>query len=174
MADVLAERRALDDAIYATWHTDLSVLASSKAAGPEWHFGTAVLERTLEKLCARFDRMVIDGPPALATADAGMLAGGVEATVLVVRAGKTTVDEVSAAMENLRAAGGNVVGTVLTDAPVSRHLMAATQAYWAKVSEAHDCPGRPPQRCPGHRGRGVCAGLFFRRRPRGARPHPRR
>ena len=65
-----------------------------------------------------------------------MLAGAVEATVLVVRAGKTTVDEVAAAVETLRAAGGNVVGTVLTDAPVSRHVKAAARAYRAKVSEA--------------------------------------
>ena len=71
LADVLAESRALDDAVHATSHTDLWVLASSKATGPDWHFGTAVLARTVEKLCARFDRVVIDGPPALATADAG-------------------------------------------------------------------------------------------------------
>ena len=136
MADVLAERRALDDAVHATSHTDLWVLASSKATGPDRRFGTAVLERTVEKLCARFDRMVVNAPPALATADAAMLAGAVEATVLVVRAGKTTVDEVSAAVETLRAAGGNVVGTVLTNAPMSRHVMAAARAYWAKVNEA--------------------------------------
>ena len=67
--------------------------------------------------------------------DAGMLAGAVEATVLMVRAGKTTVDEVAAAIETLRAAGGNVVGTVLIDAPVSRQLRAAAEAYRAKVSE---------------------------------------
>ena len=136
LADVLADGRALDDAVHATSHTDLWVLASSKATGSDRHFGTAVLARTVEKLCAGFDRVVIDGPPALATADAAMLAGAVEATVLVVRAGKTTVDEVAAAVETLRAAGGNVVGTVLTDAPVSRHVKAAARAYRAKVSEA--------------------------------------
>jgi capsular exopolysaccharide synthesis family protein len=136
LADVLTERRALDDAVHATSHTDLWVLASNTPAGREWHFGTAVLARMVDKLSARFDRVVIDGPPALATADTGMLAGAVDATVLVVRAGKTTVDEVVAAMETLRAAGGNVVGTVLTDAPVSRHAKAAARAYRAKVREA--------------------------------------
>jgi capsular exopolysaccharide synthesis family protein len=133
LADVLAERRTLDEAVHATSHADLWVLASSTAIGPEWHFGTAVLARTVEKLCARFDRVVIEGAPALATADAIMLAASVDATVLVVRAGKTTVDDVVAAMETLRAAGGNVVGTVLTDAHMSRHLRAANRAYRAKV-----------------------------------------
>ena len=65
-----------------------------------------------------------------------MLAGVVEATVLVVRAGKTTVDEVTAAIESLRSVGGNVVGTVLIDAPISRDLRAASRAYRVKVSEA--------------------------------------
>jgi capsular exopolysaccharide synthesis family protein len=136
LADVLAERSALDEAIKATGHTDLSIVASNESIGPEWHFGTAVLARTLEKLCARFDWVFIDGPPALVNADAGMLAGAVEATVLMVRAGKTTVDEVAAAIETLRAVGGNVVGTVLIDAPVSRQLRTAAAAYRAKVSEA--------------------------------------
>jgi capsular exopolysaccharide synthesis family protein len=133
LADVLAERRTLDDAVHATFRADLWVLASSTAISPEWHFGTAVLARTVEKLCARFDRVVIEGAPALATADASMLAASVDATVLVVRAGKTTVDDVVAAIETLRAAGGNVVGTVLTDAQMSRHLRAANRAYRAKV-----------------------------------------
>ena len=136
LAEVLAERSALDDAIRETHSTNLSILASSAATDQQWHFGTAVLARTVEKLCARFDWVFIDGPPALVNADAGMLAGAVQATVLVVRAGETTVDEVTSAIESLRAVGGNVVGTVLTDAPVSRELRAASQAYRAKVSEA--------------------------------------
>ena len=136
LGDVLAERSALDEAIRDTHNTNLSVVASCAPIGQEWHFGTAVLARTVEKLCARFDWVFIDGPPALVNADAGMLAGAVEATVLVVRAGKTTVDEVTAAIESLRSVGGNVVGTVLIDAPISRDLRAASRAYRVKVSEA--------------------------------------
>ena len=90
----------------------------------------------MEKLCAGFERVVVDGPPALATADSAMLAGAVEATVLLVRAGKTTADEVAAAVAALRAAGGNVLGTVLTDASMPRYMKAASRAYRAKVTEA--------------------------------------
>lgn len=131
LADVLTERQTLDDAVHATSHTDLWVLASTEARITDRHFSTGVLARTLEKLCAHFDRVIVDAPPTLATAEAAMLAATVEATVLVVRAGKTTVDEVEAALDNLRAAGGNVVGTVLTNAPVSRHVNAAARAYQA-------------------------------------------
>lgn len=85
-------------------------------------------------MSSRFDRIVIDGPPVLATADTGLLAGAVPATVLVVRAKRTTADELKDALTALRAAGAQVVGTVLTDARQSLHIRAADRAYRPKVS----------------------------------------
>ncbi|WP_373139936.1 Wzz/FepE/Etk N-terminal domain-containing protein [Mycobacterium marinum] len=102
--------------------------ASANAYLPE------VIDSVLMDLSARFSRLVIDGPPVLATADTGLLAGAVQATVLVVRAGRTTVDEVDDALSALRAAGANVVGTVLTDARISRHTSAAARIYRGKLS----------------------------------------
>jgi Mrp family chromosome partitioning ATPase len=43
-----------------------------------------VLDKVLADVSATFDRTVIDGPPVLATADSGLLAGAAQATVLVV------------------------------------------------------------------------------------------
>jgi capsular exopolysaccharide synthesis family protein len=93
-----------------------------------------VLDKVLQEVSATFDRTVIDGPPVLATADAGLLSGAVEATVLVVRAGRTTEDELNDALTALRAAGAHVVGTVLTDARIPRHSRAAARTYRTKVS----------------------------------------
>jgi capsular exopolysaccharide synthesis family protein len=92
-----------------------------------------VLDKVLADVSATFDRTVIDGPPVLATADSGLLAGAVQATVLVVRAGRTTEDELSDALTALRAAGADVVGTVLTDARIPRHARAAARTYRTKV-----------------------------------------
>jgi capsular exopolysaccharide synthesis family protein len=92
------------------------------------------LDQVLRDVSAAFDRTVVDGPPVLATADAGLLAGAVHATVLIVRAGRTTEDELTDALTALRAAGANVVGTVLTGARLPRHARAATRTYRAKVS----------------------------------------
>ncbi|BCI85918.1 hypothetical protein NIIDMKKI_11240 [Mycobacterium kansasii] len=93
-----------------------------------------VIDTVLADLSSRFDRMLVDGPPVLATADTGLLAGAVQATVLVVRAGRTTVDELNDALTALRAAGAQIAGTVLTDARVPRHTRAAARIYRAKVS----------------------------------------
>ena len=93
-----------------------------------------VLDKVLQDVAKTFERTVVDGPPVLATADSGLLGGAVDATVLVLRAGRTTEDELADALTALRAAGANVVGTVLTDARIARHTRAATRTYRAKVS----------------------------------------
>jgi capsular exopolysaccharide synthesis family protein len=92
-----------------------------------------VLDKVLADVSATFDRTIVDGPPVLATADSGLLAGAVHATVLVVRAGRTTEDELGDALTALRAAGAEVVGTVLTDARIPRHARAAARTYRTKV-----------------------------------------
>ena len=65
-----------------------------------------------------------------------MLAGAVEATVLVVRAGKTTVDEVTAAMESSARGRWQCRGHGSDRRPRLASLRAAARAYQAKVSEA--------------------------------------
>ncbi|OBK44542.1 polysaccharide biosynthesis tyrosine autokinase [Mycobacterium sp. 1081908.1] len=92
-----------------------------------------VLDKVLQDVSATFDRTVIDGPPVLAAADSGLLGAAAQATVLVVRAGRTTEDELSDALIALRAAGADIVGTVLTDARIPRHARAAARNYRAKV-----------------------------------------
>jgi Mrp family chromosome partitioning ATPase len=92
-----------------------------------------VLDNVMQELSATFTRTVIDGPPVLATADSGLLAGAAQATVLVVRARRTTEEELTDALTALHAAGARVIGTVLTDARVSRHTRAAARTYRAKL-----------------------------------------
>lgn len=136
LADAMADGHVQDDVVSSTSHPGLSVLASSGSTTLRRQFSTAAFVGTLEKLCANFDRVVIDGPPALVAADAVSLAAAVDATVLVVRAGVTTIDDIGGSLENLRAAGGKVVGTVLVGAAVPRRTKAATIAYYEKVSDS--------------------------------------
>ncbi|OBA84211.1 chain-length determining protein [Mycobacterium sp. 1164966.3] len=137
LGNALADPDIAPEAVKQTPISKLFVLAARAARRetlPCSAYLPERLDQVLRDVSAAFDRTVVDGPPVLATADAGLLAGAVHATVLVVRAGRTTEDELTDALTALRAAGANVVGTVLTGARLPRHAKAATRTYRAKVS----------------------------------------
>jgi len=136
LASALADCPIPGEAVHNTSVKNLFVLASRTARVDETLPRSVDLPEVFQELSAHFNRLVVDGPPALATADTGLLADAVEATVLVVRAGRTTVDEVQDALHALRSTNTVVVGTVLTDARVSRHTKAAIRTYWRKPHRA--------------------------------------
>ena len=136
LASALADCAIPGEAVHNTPVQNLFVLASRTARDDETLPRSMDLPDVLQELSAHFDRLVVDSPPVLATADTGLLADAVEVTVLVVRAGRTTVDEVEDALHALRSTGTDVVGTVLTHARVSRHAKAAIRTYWRKPYRA--------------------------------------
>lgn len=69
----------------------------------------------LQELAKSFDLVILDTPPVLATADAGILASIADGVVLVVRAGQTDRAAAKRAHQQLVNVGATVVGTVLND-----------------------------------------------------------
>ena len=136
LADVLKDRELAMEAVQPTSVANLFIVASRHPRGGATLPGSTALPEVLEYLSGRFDRMVVDAPAVLATADTGLLAGATDATVLVVRAGRTAVVEVKEALQALHAVDANVVGTVLTAARLSRHTKAAAKTYRAKLRVA--------------------------------------
>jgi capsular exopolysaccharide synthesis family protein len=63
----------------------------------------------------QYDLVLVDTPPVLAAAETAMLAGEVDAVLVVVRAGQTDRRAAEDAMEQLAFAGARVVGAVLND-----------------------------------------------------------
>jgi capsular exopolysaccharide synthesis family protein len=133
LAHVLADRARAAEAVWATAVPNLFVVASRRGSRDATLPSGADLPEVLENLSAGFDRVVVDAPAVLATAETGLLAGAAHATVLVVRSARTTAEEVKDALRAMRSAGAEVVGTVLTDARVSRRTKAATRNYHAKL-----------------------------------------
>lgn len=135
-ADVVADGQLIDDAVVFTAYPGLHTLVSTNTShAPRRQFSVAALGAAIEKLCSNFDRVVIDGPPASVVADSATIAAAVDATVLVVRADSASLDDVDGALDKLRAAGGNVVGTVLTGVSVPRRAKAAMVAYRETLGE---------------------------------------
>ncbi|HXE58332.1 MAG TPA: polysaccharide biosynthesis tyrosine autokinase [Gemmatimonadales bacterium] len=69
----------------------------------------------LRELTDRFDVVVVDTPPALATADATILGAIADGVLLVVRAGQTHREAAARAHQQLTQVGARVVGAVLND-----------------------------------------------------------
>ncbi|MCZ6669754.1 MAG: CpsD/CapB family tyrosine-protein kinase, partial [Acidobacteria bacterium] len=62
---------------------------------------------------SRFDHVIFDSPPVLTVADPAILAGRVDAVLLVVWAGVTGRDALAHAVSRLKQVKGNLVGGVL-------------------------------------------------------------
>jgi capsular exopolysaccharide synthesis family protein len=61
-----------------------------------------------------FDRIIIDGPPILGLADAGLLAAVAEGTMVVIEAGRTRTGVARNGIERIKSAGARIVGVTLT------------------------------------------------------------
>jgi Mrp family chromosome partitioning ATPase len=88
--------------------------AGLTAAHPAELLGTTVMRRVVDTLRTRFERIVIDAPPALPLADVGILTPLVDSVLLIVRAGvtpKPAIHDAVAAMDELK-----LLGMVLNDA----------------------------------------------------------
>ena len=68
----------------------------------------------LTDACAAFDVVVIDGPPILGLADSPLLSSMVQATLMIIEAGRTRTRAAVEAQNRMRTAGAHMVGAILT------------------------------------------------------------
>lgn len=66
-----------------------------------------------------FDMVIVDAPPLLCVPEVRVMARLADGVVLVIRAGSTQVDEAVHAEKYISRDGGNLIGIVLNDAPLS-------------------------------------------------------
>ncbi|NJO67441.1 MAG: polysaccharide biosynthesis tyrosine autokinase [Rhodospirillales bacterium] len=72
-------------------------------------------------LSQQFDLVVIDTPPLMAVADARLIAPDIDATVFVVRWGRTNREVVRLGLKTLLETGANLSGVVLSRVDAKRH-----------------------------------------------------
>lgn len=104
----------LDEALIKTAAPDLWVLpAGPTPPNPADLMHSEAFGRLLEALQSRFDRVVIDSPPAGVVTDSVVLSTRVDATLLVVRARRTRRDSARRALRALTDVGGTVPGFIM-------------------------------------------------------------
>ena len=92
----------------------VNVLPSGGAySDPTSIFASREFAEFLREMQRTFDFIVLDGPPVFRASETRLLASKVDATILVIRSGKTRKQIALRAIQELETAGGNVLGTVL-------------------------------------------------------------
>ncbi len=116
LSSVLAGTTTLQDAIQPTEIKDLEVLPSGPAVpNPSEMLNSYTFARTLEHLCERYDRIVIDSPPVVSVTDSQILAAICNITLLVLRAERSTRKAGQQARDALSSVGAHILGAVVND-----------------------------------------------------------
>jgi capsular exopolysaccharide synthesis family protein len=99
----------------------LSVLTSGAVPpNPTELLASARMEEVLRELADTYEIVIVDSAPLLPVADTLGLASLAQGALLVVRAAKTSRDQVRTAAESLDRVGVHVLGTVFSMAPVPK------------------------------------------------------
>ena len=110
----LQDNSAMDHALIPTQVPNLTLLPGGPhVPNPAEILQSERFEEVLDELSKRFDRVIIDSPPILAVTDAAILSSRVDASVLVVRVGKTRKDNMRRSLRKLNEVTTPIAGVVL-------------------------------------------------------------
>lgn len=121
LSDIVANVGATNRAIQKTCVSHLDLLSSGVSLpNPSEVLNGRAFADVLSDLAEQYDHVIVDSPPVGPVADARILAATCDATVLVLRAGRATVRNASAARDALASVGGHIFGVLVND--VSRRV----------------------------------------------------
>jgi succinoglycan biosynthesis transport protein ExoP len=136
LAEVLEKKLTLSDVIQVDKPSGAFVVAAgASVASPADLLQSDEMPALLAEMAAQFDAVIIDTPPVLAVPDAGILAGQVDTTVLVVRWGVTQMDMVVAALQRLQRFGGRLalILSMVDPKAYSPHGISGSDMFSAAV-----------------------------------------
>ncbi|MGH7178115.1 MAG: GumC family protein [Tepidisphaeraceae bacterium] len=123
LSNVLAGEGTLSDAIHPTMIPGLDVLACGPVpANPSEVLNSQMFADILERLSAKYDHVLLDSPPVMPVTDARILAASCDATLLALRAEKSTRKAAIFARDVLNSVGARLLGVVVNDVPRRKGL----------------------------------------------------
>ena len=114
LVEVLTHQVKLEQAVFRHQASGIDVLpVAATPANPSEVIASAALQKLIEDLSSRYDRIVFDSPPCHAGSDSIVLANRMDAVVFVIHAGKTSLRAIQTAVKQLRSAQAPLLGHVL-------------------------------------------------------------
>jgi capsular exopolysaccharide synthesis family protein len=116
LATVLSGKEQADAVIRHTGIENLDLLPAGVAArNPSELLNSQKFIELLDELSEKYDQVIIDSPPLLAVTDARIVAASTDATVLVLRAGKSNRKLSELSVDGLMSVGAKLLGAVVND-----------------------------------------------------------
>jgi capsular exopolysaccharide synthesis family protein len=141
LSSVLAGRETLERAIQRTGVEGLDILPCGPIpANPSEILNSREFGELIDSLAMRYDHILFDSPPVNAVTDARILGAVCDATILVLRADKSTRKSGEHARNALMAVGAKVLGAIVNDAPNRKGYEVYGGSYYgnADVSQRQD------------------------------------
>lgn len=96
---------------------------------PSELLSSARLKTMLDRLAGHFDVIICDSPPVLPVTDTRILCGLFDATIMVVRGGKTTYATGSLGVKSLKEANAKIIGMVINALDIKKHAEYYSDYY---------------------------------------------
>lgn len=143
LTNVLAGECSLDEALQPTVHPGLFMLPSGPIPpNPAELVQSAAMKEVVAELESRTDIVIFDSPPTLLVADAMLLAGELDAAIIVTESGGVTRKEVRHVCDALQLAKARVLGIILNK------VMETPGAYYANYYSYYRYYQEPESREP--------------------------
>jgi tyrosine-protein kinase Etk/Wzc len=131
LSELLAGRAKLENVIERIEGTTLDVMPTGALPpNPSELLMGEGIPRLLCEAREAYDLIVFDTPPALAVTDAAVIGANVGAMFLLVRAGRSHLSEIEAAVKRLQTSGICVTGLLFNDLGARRQTYGKPYAYY--------------------------------------------
>jgi tyrosine-protein kinase Etk/Wzc len=138
LSEVLADRVALRNVLRHTGVPGLSFLAcGARPDNPAALLMRPRFREILERLVNQFDLVIVDTPPFLAVTDASIIAGEAATSLLVLRSGAQSEEEIADTIKKMDRAEGRIAGAVFNGIPLRR----STRGYRYRTNYESDLGG---------------------------------
>ena len=115
LSNLLTGNGHLVDYIQESGTPNLSIIMAGQIPpNPAELLSDDAIVRVIHEASKRFDHVIVDGPPVLGLADSPLLSRAVEATVIVIEAGRTPASRARHAVDRLFGVRTHIIGAILT------------------------------------------------------------